>query len=207
MIKALLLIFEPATAWDRVVRAQRSVGFILVCFLLPLLTLGCAAEGFSLMRWGRVRAYMTQPTTFSLGEIIVYEAGLALLMFVGLFAGAEFIKLLGETFHGRHTYRQAFTTAAYGLSPLLALRLLDAFPNPNLWVSWGIWTVGIMLSVGVLYQGVPRVMQPDPPHAFGLYLMSSILLVLIAWLIRFLATGYLQGQFKSLEQFVSRLVG
>ena len=39
------------------------------------------------------------------------------------------VKSIGETFHGRHTYTQAFTTVAYSLSPLFLLRLLDAFPG------------------------------------------------------------------------------
>jgi hypothetical protein len=64
-----------------------------------------------------------------------------------------------------------------------------------------------LLSIGVLYQGLPRVMQPDPPHAFGLYMMSSILLTMTMGLARYLGYGYLQGDFKTLEQLVSRLVG
>jgi hypothetical protein len=204
MIKALLLIFEPAAAWERVVRAQRSTGFILVVYVLPLLAWAGAAEGFSLMHWGRTRQYMNQPNRFTLGEAIVYEVGFSLLTLVAMFVGAKIIKLLGETFHGRHTYTQAFTTVAYGLSPLLTCRLLDAFPDLSVWIGWAI---GMLLSIGVLYQGLPRVMQPDPPHAFGLYMMSSILLTMTMGLARYLGYGYLQGDFKTLEQLVSRLVG
>jgi len=52
MIKALFLIFEPIGAWERVVRAQRSLGFILTVFLLPLLGLTSLAEGYGLVQWG-----------------------------------------------------------------------------------------------------------------------------------------------------------
>lgn len=55
MIKALLLIFDTAATWDRISQAQRRVGFILVCFLLPLLGITSVVEGFGLVHWGRYR--------------------------------------------------------------------------------------------------------------------------------------------------------
>ena len=45
MIKALLLIFEPIATWEGIFRARRSLLFILVIYLLPLLLLTSAAEG------------------------------------------------------------------------------------------------------------------------------------------------------------------
>ena len=92
---------------------------------------------------------------------------------------------------------------AYGLSPLFTMRLFDAFPGISHWVTW---TAGILLSVTVLYHGVPRIMQPDPAHAFGLYLVSAILLAMITGLARFLTAWYLRGEFKSVERIISDLV-
>jgi len=57
----------------------------------------------------------------------------------------------------------------------------------------------------VLYQGVPRMMEPDPPHAFGLYLMSSLLLLFITGLARFVTAWYLQGKFLTVDAFVTSL--
>jgi hypothetical protein len=82
--------------------------------------------------------------------------------------------------------------------------LLDAIPGLNLWIGFAI---GMTLSIGAFYQGIPRVMLPDPPHAFGLYMMSSFLVTITMGLVRYLQFGYLRGDFKSLEHFVSRLVG
>jgi hypothetical protein len=87
---------------------------------------------------------------------------------------------------------------------MFLLRLLDAFPPVNPWVSW---SIGILLSVTVLYQGVPRVMQPDPPQAFGLFFMSALLLTISTGLVRLVTACYLGGSFKSLEAFVSNLAG
>ena len=70
---------------------------------------------------------------------------------------------------------------------------------------WVAWAIGICLSVAVLYQGVPRIMEPDPPHAFGLFLMSALLLVLITGLVRFATAAYLQGKFPALQSLISDL--
>jgi len=126
-----------------------------------------------------------------------------ILALVVVFLGAKLIKSIGETFHTRHSYTKAFTVVAYGLSPLFMVRLFDAFPKVSPWVTW---TLGILLSLAVLYQGVPRVMQPDPPHAFGLFLVSAILLVIITGLARFLTAWYLQGEFKSVDKLISDLI-
>jgi uncharacterized membrane protein len=128
------------------------------------------------------------------------EIGQLLLSLVVVFVGANMIKSIGETFHGRHTYPQAFTTVAYGLSPLFLLHLLDAFTGVSPWVSW---SIGIMLSIAVLYHGVPRMMEPDPSHAFGLFFMSALLLVLVSGLVRFVTAAYLQGKFSKLQVIIS----
>jgi len=202
MIKALLLIFRPIQAWERIFRAQRSFAFVLLLYLTPMVLITVAVEGYGLVHWGQWQKDVTYLKKFTPGEAVVYEVAQALLTFGLVFLGAKIIKSLGETFHGRHTYTQAFTIVAYGLSPLFLLRLLDAFPWAGPWTTWGI---GIVLCVSALYQGVPRVMMPDPPHAFGLYLMSSLLLVIITGLARFVTAWYLQGYFKSVEEVISRL--
>jgi hypothetical protein len=58
------------------------------------------------------------------------------------------------------------------------------------WVSW---MVGILLTVWILYQGIPRVIQPDPTHAFGLYLSTIIVTVLVSGLVRVMTGLYLLG--------------
>jgi hypothetical protein len=68
-----------------------------------------------------------------------------------------------------------------------------------------IWAVGIILCAAVLYHGVPRVMEPDPPHAFGLFFMSSLLLALVSGLVRLVTISYLQGKFVKLQVIISDL--
>jgi uncharacterized membrane protein YecN with MAPEG domain len=199
MIKALLLIFNPVATWEGIFRARRSILLILVGFLLPLLLLASAGEAYGWVNWGKWQ-HIGRLRRFPLGEAVLVQAGQLLLSLVVVFAGASLVKALGETFHGRNTYTQAFATVAYGLSPLFLLRLLDGVRGISPWVTWAI---GIILSFGVLYYGVPRMMNPDPAHAFGLFLMSALLLALVAGLARFVTAAYLQGRFTGLETIVS----
>jgi hypothetical protein len=133
---------------------------------------------------------------------VVVEIGQCCLWLLVVFAGSTLLKAAGETFHGRTTYLQAFTAIAYGLSPLFLLRLLDAFRPISPWAGW---SIGMFLSLAVLYYGVPRMMDPDPAHAFGLFFTSALLLLAVSGLVRFLTAEYLQGKFPELEVVVSDL--
>ncbi len=200
MIKALLLIFDTVATWERIARAQQRVGFILVVFLLPLLGFTSAVEGYGLVRWGKDRGEVPRMKSFSVPEAAVFEGVQVVLWLLIILASAKVLKSVCETFHGQRSYTPAFATVAYGLSPLFLLHLLDVFPSVSPWASW---TLGIMLSIAVLYQGVPRMMEPDPPHAFGLYLMSALTVLLATGLLRFVTAWYLQGKFGKLETLLS----
>ena len=202
MIKALLLIFDPIRTWDEILRVRRSTSFILVAYLLPLILLTSVAEGYGLVHWGKWQGDIGRLKKFPVGEAVLVEVLQVLLALFVVFLGAKLLKSIGETFHGRHTFNQAFTAVAYGLGPFFLLRLLDAFAGVSPWVSWAI---GISLSVAVMYQGVPRMMDPDPSHAFGLYLMNSLLLVLVTGLVRLVTASYLQGKFPGLQTFIADL--
>ena len=202
MIESLLLIFDASGAWARIVRAQRGLSFMLLRFLLPLLFVTCAIEGYGLMQWGKRQGPMSRPRTYSLGEAVVFESGQVLMSLVLVFIGAGVLKSMGGTFHTRNTYRQAFTVIAYALSPFFLLRLLDAFTPISPWFSWAI---GIFLALAALYHGVPQVMQPDPPQCFGLYLTTAMLMFFITGVMGFIAAWYLQGKFTKLDALISDL--
>jgi len=202
MIKALLLLIEPQRTWERIAASRWGVGAILLFYLFPLLALTGAIEGYGLMRWGEWQKDGIFLKKFALPEVVVFQVGQALLTLIIAFVGAKLIKALGETFHGRHTFSQTFKVVAYGLGPMLTMRIFDAPSVINPWIPW---LVGSVLVMTVLYQGVPQVMQPDPPHAFGLYFMSSLLLVIITGLARFVAIWYLQGRLPPLENLIQNL--
>jgi len=204
MIKALFLIFEPVEAWDRVIKARRGLVFLLLFYVLPMVLTVAALEGFSLMTWGRRQWDSGQIKIFSAGEMAVYEAVQSLVMIAVVFTCAQIVKALCNASFPRHSFTEGFTVAACGLSPLFLLRLLDTFPGINPWLTWGL---GIMLCVVILYHGIPRVMQPDPSQAFGLYIMCSMLFVMVTGLERFVTVWYLAGRIPSLEQIIPHLTG
>ena len=203
MIKALLLIFSSPATWTRISETPRRWGALLATYVVPMVLLACAAEGYGLMHWGKPRGEISKLTHFSMKFAVAYEIGQFLLSLALVLLAARLIKSLGGTFHGRHTYSQTFTVAAYGLSPLFLLRLFDAFPNVSPWLTW---LVGIVLCIAVLYSGIPLIMRPDPPHALGLYLMTAMFLFMITGLLRFVTTWFLMGKFGKLDALISRLI-
>ena len=205
MIKALLLIFDPTATWEGIFRARRTVTSVLLIYLFPMLLLVAVVEGYGLVHWGKWQGEVGRLRKFPVGEAAIIEAAQFLLSVLVVFLGTKMIKSIGETFHGRHTYTQAFTAVAYGLSPFFLLRLLDAFSWASAWAPWVPWAIGISLSIGVLYHGVPRMMEPDPPNAFGLFLMSALLLALLTGLLRFVTATYLQGKFPKVQVIISDL--
>ncbi len=203
MIKAVLLLFEPLRTWEQIALAQRSVRTIFLTYVLPLLLITSLAEAYGMIHWGDWRGDVVAIKKFNLSEAIGFQIVQMLVSLSTLFLGTKMLKNLGETFHGRHTYTQAFTTVAYGLGPFFTLHLLDAFPSVNPWTTYAL---GVILTAVVLYNGIPRVMMPDPPQSFGLYIMSSVLLALTAGLGRFLVVWLQQGRFKSLETILTNVV-
>ena len=201
MLEAILLMFD-SSGWARIVRAERGLTSILLTFLLPLLLVTCSIEGLGLMHWGKQQGAMIQPRTFSLDETVVFESGQLAISLLLVFAAAGVLYSMVGTFHARNTYLQVFTVVAYALSPLFLLRALDAFTVVPPWLSWAI---GIFLALAALYHGVPQVIQPDPPQAFGLYLMAAVTIFGMTGAMGFVATWYLQGKFTRLDNLISSL--
>jgi hypothetical protein len=190
MFKVFFLIFEPGVAWGRIVQARRGFFYVLGVHLLPLIVLSTAVEGWGLEHWGKWQPRFQKYKEFTHGTVLTFEVIQTLLLLAMVLISALLLLKISQTFHNRNKYLDAFTTMAYGCSPLFLARLLDAGPMVN---PWAPWILGIMLTVWVLYQGIPRVMQPDPTHAFGLYLSAIFVVVLTFGMTRLLTALYLLG--------------
>ncbi|MEI9959987.1 MAG: YIP1 family protein [Limisphaerales bacterium] len=114
----MFLIFEPATAWGGVVRAQRNWKSILIFYLLPMMLIVAVAEGIGLVYWGKSQPGIGLVKKFTAGEAVIYGMAQFLMVLLTIAVCAYFIKTFGETFHAKHTYTQAFTVVVYGLSPV-----------------------------------------------------------------------------------------
>jgi Yip1 domain len=175
MFKAVLLIFEPVVTWDRVVQAKRSLRSVLFFFLLPTVLLSVAGELFGLLYWGKKNQVLGKVTPISRELALYYGLAQISASLAVVFGGAKLVHSIAGTIRSRNTLTQSFTLMAYTMSPLLLVRLLDAFPAMNPWVTLGI---GLLLSLTVLYQGLPKLLDPDPPQAFGLYVMAGLVLII-----------------------------
>ena len=173
---------------------------VLLTHLIPLLLMTSFVEGYSLMHSGRKHDHFFFVKKFGLMEASAYETGQFLLTLMVVFSCTKLVQSMGDTFHGRHTFGQTFLAIAYGLSPLFLMRFFDAIPGLSPWITWAL---GIILSLAILYHGLPCIMRPDPPHAFGLYLISSFLLIIASGLVRFITAWYLAGKFENLEKLFS----
>jgi hypothetical protein len=205
VIKALLLIFKPVETWEGILHIRRSPVFLVARYLLPMMLLAALAEGFGLVAWGRRQSGLQglhRIHKFAVNEAVVYETMRFVMLLLVVVICAVLIKMFGETFRKRNTYQQTFTLAIFGLSPLFLLRLADAIPAMSPWVTWA---VGILLSLEVVYRGIPSVMEPDPPNAIGLFFMSGLMLTAITGLERFVTYWYLSGHARPIESFISNL--
>jgi uncharacterized membrane protein YidH (DUF202 family) len=203
MIKALLLIFRPSQTWGSIDAARRSIAFILCLHLLPLLLITSIAEGYGLMHWGKAhKGESTQVKVYNFKQTLAIEVVQSVALLGMVFLGAYAAKSFAETFHNRSKFREAFAAVAYGASPLLMLRLGDMFPSLSVWVPWA---VGMVLMISVLYLGLPCLLRPDPPHAFGLYVMTSLTLVVVNAIMRLFIYYFHKGNFPNLEQMLNGL--
>lgn len=201
MIKTLLLIFSPARAWDSVVEDKRGIPFLLLAFLTPLLVITTVGECYGLLHWGKNRGLLPV-RQYDLAELKVYGVLQFTLGIAIVFAGAWFIRYLSETFRGEKDYGSAFRVVAYSVGPLFLCRLLDGLPMIQWWLAWGI---GIVLTVSTMYHGVPRVMDPDPPQAFGLYVTSAFLIIIVSGLARYLTNWWLEGKFARAQETTAKV--
>jgi hypothetical protein len=197
MIKALLLILDPENTWGKIEQSPHSVLSVFFTYLLPLLLLGTAVETWGMMKLGYDEGEIVQRHVKLDQDLAVRYAGAQIgLGLLTAFVGAALFKKVSQGFHRRHTYREAFATIGYSLGPIYLARMLDALPFFNTWMCWGL---GALLSVSILYRGIPRMMRPDPSSALGLYLMCSFLLLVLTGIAHYVAQLVLQG--KLLKDF------
>ena len=208
MIKVFFLIFEPAVTWEKIAQARRGYAYIWVTYLLPFALLVTAAEAWGLQHWGKWQPKFQIVKSFTSQEVVAFEICQFFALLATILICALLILRVSQTFHERNRYLQAFTLTAYGFSPILLFHLLDVAPGMNPFVTWA---VGVAVTIWILYQGIPRVLQPDPTHAFGLYLSAMMVIVLASGLARLMTAMYLLGymdfQHSWLTREITRFLG
>ncbi len=200
MLKALQLIFEPSTAWDRIAQAKHSIGRIAFLYFIPTLLIACALEAWGLHALGNKPSMagfverVAQPVTQN--TIIRYQVVQAVLMVASVFLLALLLRTLMRTMHCKATYGEVFTATVYSLSPMFLLIAVDGLPAINPWICRG---VGAILAAKVFYVGLVRVIKPEPTSTLGIYLTASFLIFAFIGLGQFVALQVLEnGLFQSI---------
>ena len=204
LFKDLFFIVRPTTTWNRVVAARHGVVFIFVYYLLPMMLATALFEGHGLMSFGRQQVAEVMNNRFTLPKVFVYEAGSAVITLILICLAAVFIKSFANACHARNNIRQCLTVMLYSVGPMFLVQWFNVFPNMYYWLTW---LIGAFLTMGALYHGLPRIMQPDPPSAMGLYIGSALTVFLLLLGGRILTGYYLTGNFKSLEIWLTKAAG
>lgn len=202
MLSAFEMIVSPARAWEKVVAANRHWTVILLLVVLPLLGLTSLVEGAGLLEL-RQQHEEIGPVEIPTERVIKYEVvyvGSALAI---ILLGAYFLQSVATSFNVMVGYNQCFAVIAYAYTPIILLHLLDAIPQINTWICWGI---GLALSFGVLYHGVGLRLQPEQTKGFGLLLFSIIFIAVLSGLAHFASVQVLKGHFWRGEVDISRLI-
>ena len=204
MLKALMFIFMPQRGWNTVAEDKRGIPFVLCLYLAPLLAITGAIEGLGLVKWGKEQSSVLPTKTFTVPDVKVYCLVQFLMGIVVVLVGAKMVQSICEAFRGRQTYSQTFRLTAYGLGPMFLCRIFDAAPFLPWWL---VMTVGMVLSIAALYNGVPRIMEPDPPQAFGLYVATCVVLILVTGMGRVLTAWWLDGRFVTVQSWTVKTLG
>lgn len=201
MIQTLLLIFDAGASWQKIAKAQRGILFILLRHLVPLLVISLGVEAYAMTRLGEASGVTGHKLVVSERLAVRYAVTAAALYLVVVFFGGKLLQRLAASFHNQIAYPACFTTAAYGISPVILLHLPDALPGLPTWVCF---VLGAALAASSLYHAVPQLLKPDPVKAMQLYLVSVILLLGLAGVVHFVSIEVLHDQidYRFWEQFL-----
>ena len=87
MIKALMLVFNSAGTWERIALSRRRWWVILIFYLLPLLVITGAVEGYGLIRWGKPQGAISQIKHYSNSNALIFEVFQLILLLMVVFIG------------------------------------------------------------------------------------------------------------------------
>lgn len=202
--KDLLLIFSPSRTWNNIVKAGRGWAYSTFIYFLPLFGTWAFLDGWGLYRLGQQQlAKGMVINRFTLDRVLAFEFFQVGLMFLLVSISAFCISEFGNACHRRIHFRQSLLLLIHSMGPLLVIQFFDTFPELNVWI---VWMIGLGLSLGALYHGLPRILKPDVPSAMGLFVSSAVIFTLLMFVGRFLTYLYIAGDFKLLDHWLDVLL-
>ncbi|HMO64730.1 MAG TPA: hypothetical protein PKE47_05830 [Verrucomicrobiota bacterium] len=174
MITLFKLLVSPFDTWNAIVETDRGMFRVWFTYVLPLTLVGCAFEAWAIHHWGTstgVGGGIKQvPLDLAIRYGVAQFTGLTLAVFIGAFL----LERVDRAFHVNVAYSHCFVLVAYALGPVYAARVLDAIPQVPTWLAWA---GGVLPMLGILYNGLPKALRIEAYGAFGMYLVSVLVLV------------------------------
>lgn len=202
MLKGLFLLFEPFACWEDVYHARPKWARVLFIDVLPVLVLSLLAECFHLVKFGKWQDIIGHQRFFTRNEVVVLGAAQLILWMLFIVLAARLVQALTQTFHTRGSYEQALCVVGYSLLPLFILQFFNALPFISFWITF---SIGILFTIRAMYHGLPRIMDPDPIHTFGLFLTSSMFVAIGGGILRFVGWWYYRGHIHNLDSAITSL--
>lgn len=199
MIRAISLVWSPATVWERIVQEKKGLGLVFVAYFFPMMVLAALGEGSALDRWRTWTAGAHGVMHFTFGQIVVFEVIRSVVTCVIVGVSAHVIWVLREPFYGRYNYTEALMLVMYSVCPMFLCQVLTGIPQISLWLSWG---VGVYFSLRIFNDGVRCLAKTDPGSATGLFLLSSLVIIALTGAQRFMLIQCLSGRGSSINNFI-----
>ena len=199
MIRAISLVWDPASVWERIVQERKSLGLVFTAYFFPMMVLAALGEGFTLAHWRTWTAGVHGVMHFTFGQIVVFETIRSAVMCVIVGLSAHVVWLLREPFYGLYNYAEALMLVMYSFCPMLLCQVLTGIPQISLWLPWG---VGVYFSLRIFYHGVFSVAKTNPGSATSLYLLSSLVIIALTGAQRYMLIQCLSGRGSSINNFI-----
>jgi hypothetical protein len=204
VFKELFLILRPAATWDRIISGNPGALVAFLYYYLPMQLVTAMIEGHGLWLLGRQQVAEGMRDRFTPVAICAYELVGGLITLALIFIAALFIRSFANACHARNQFTQSLTTMLLSIGPLFLAQCFNGFPDIYLWLTW---LIGISLAMGSLYQGLPRIMKPDPPSAMGLFVGSAAIVFLLMLVGHILIRFWLVKNLDPIVAFLHRAVG
>ena len=197
--KDLMLILSPSRTWDAIVKARYGWVYSTFLYFMPLFGAWAFMDGWGLYRLGQQQmAKGMVINRFAMDRVLAFEFFQVSLIFLLVSISAFCISEFGNACHRRIRFKQGLLLLIHSTGPLLVIQFFDTFPELNVWI---IWMIGLGLSLGALYHGLPRILKPDVPSAMGLFVSSAVIFTLLMFIGRLLTYLYVVGDFKLMDHW------
>jgi hypothetical protein len=174
MITLFRLLVSPVETWTAISTSSRGMGWAWLTYVLPLTFVCSAAEVAAIHHWGTATGVAGGIKTVPFDLAVRYGLAQFGLMNLAVFIAAFALQRVEIAFHARIAYPLCFLLVAYAMGPVYASRLLDMIPQLPTWLAWG---AGMLLSLGLIYNGLPKALKIEAYGAFGLFLFSLLAII------------------------------